>query len=87
MAPLRCAPELLARDLAGKVYLITGANSGIGLFTAVQLVRQGAHVIMGCRRVEAGEEAMKKEEAKDMKGSYEVVRLDLANLSSVRTCA
>ena len=51
---LRCRPELLAKDLRGAVYLVTGANSGIGLATTAQLLRQGARVILACRRMRAG---------------------------------
>jgi NAD(P)-dependent dehydrogenase (short-subunit alcohol dehydrogenase family) len=36
--------------LAGKVALVTGANSGIGLATATQFVREGAHVYITGRR-------------------------------------
>lgn len=34
---LRCAPELLTINITGKTYLITGANSGVGLATTAQL--------------------------------------------------
>ena len=54
-SPLMVRPELLSLDLTGKTYVITGANSGIGLVTAQQLARQGATVVMGVRRVQEGE--------------------------------
>ena len=78
----RCAPELLQKDLTGRTYVITGANSGIGLATAAQLARQGAHVIAGCRRVDAGNAAFA-----DLPGSFEVIELDLDSLDSVREFA
>jgi len=73
----------LTKDLSGKTYLITGANSGVGLETTRQLVKQGAHVVMACRRVEAGEEERKS--FKDLKGTSEVMHCDLADLASVRS--
>ena len=79
---LRCDEETLGKDLSGKVYIVTGANSGVGLETARQLVRQGGHVVMACRRVDAGEGAAT--EFAGLKGSYEVMKLDLAELQSVR---
>ncbi len=82
---LRCDPSLLQRDLSGKTYIVTGANSGAGLATARQLVRQGAHVVGGCRRVDAGQNAFAK--LKHLRGSSEVMPLDLASLNSVRTFA
>lgn len=82
---LRVDEETLSKDLSGMVYIVTGANSGVGLETTRQLVRQGGHVVMACRRAEAGEEAAKS--FATLKGSYEVLRLDLADLQSVRDFA
>ncbi|MFX1373236.1 MAG: SDR family NAD(P)-dependent oxidoreductase [Promethearchaeota archaeon] len=64
------------------MYIVTGANSGIGLETTRQLVKQGGHVIMACRRTDAAEKVAKS--FTGLKGSYEVMRLDLAELQSVR---
>lgn len=74
--------KTLAKDMSGKVYIVTGANSGVGLETTRQLVKQGGHVVMACRRTEAGEEVAKS--FKGLKGSYDVMRIDLADLQSVR---
>lgn len=70
------------KDLSGKVYIVTGANSGVGLETTRQLITQGGHVIMACRRPDAGEEAAKT--MTNLKGSHEVMQVDLADLQSVR---
>lgn len=79
---IRCDAATLAKDISGKTYIVTGANSGIGLETTRQLVKQGGHVVMACRRVEAGEAEAKS--FAGLKGSYEVMHCDLADLQSVR---
>mgnify|MGYP001820961224 CR=1 FL=1 len=81
----KCDPALFEKDLGGRVYVVTGANSGVGLATAVQLARQGATVVAGCRRVEAGREAVA--DVGPVKGSIEVMALDLGSLDSVRNFA
>ncbi len=67
-----------------KVCIVTGANSGIGKFTAEELARMGAHVVMGCRNLEKGEEA--RTYIKEASGSDAVslIKIDLASLQSVR---
>ncbi|MDC7231642.1 MAG: SDR family oxidoreductase [Spirochaetales bacterium] len=74
-----------SKDVSGKVYVVTGANSGVGLETTRHLVKQGGHVVMACRRPGAGEEAAKS--FAGLKGSFEVMKLDLADLQSVRDFA
>jgi NAD(P)-dependent dehydrogenase (short-subunit alcohol dehydrogenase family) len=80
-----CDAETLSKDVSGKVYIVTGANSGVGLETTRHLVKQGGHVVMAVRRTDAGEEEAKSFEG--LKGSYEVIRCDLAELQSVRDFA
>lgn len=77
-----CDKDTLSKDLTGKTYIVTGSNSGVGFETAQQLVKQGAHVVMACRRPNAGEEA--RQSFQNPKGTNEVIKCDLADLQSVR---
>ncbi|MUM15617.1 SDR family NAD(P)-dependent oxidoreductase [Mycobacterium sp. CBMA271] len=66
----------------GRTVIITGANSGLGLETARELARVGAHVIMAVRNTEKGNAAKAS-----IKGSTELRQVDVANLASVRAFA
>ena len=46
---------------AGRVALVTGANTGIGEVTARELARAGAKVYLACRSQQKAEEAMERE--------------------------
>jgi NAD(P)-dependent dehydrogenase (short-subunit alcohol dehydrogenase family) len=81
-ATLRCDPKLLEKDLSGRTYIVTGANSGSGLATTEQLVRQGARVVAACRRIAAGADATRHLAGE--RGTVEVRELDLNSLASVR---
>ena len=72
---------------AGRRALITGANSGIGYYAALELARKGAHVLLGCRDRAKGEAALARIRAEVPDASAEVVVLDLASLASVRALA
>ncbi len=67
----------------GRTFVVTGANSGIGLEASRALVRAGAHVVLAVRDTEKGAQAA-TEIGADAPGTTEVRRLDLADLSSVR---
>jgi NAD(P)-dependent dehydrogenase (short-subunit alcohol dehydrogenase family) len=82
-----CPESLLDLDLSGKVFVVTGGNSGIGLVTVTQLAKQGARVILACRRVPEGERAREQLVASGVRGSVDVMELDLASLDSVRSFA
>ena len=82
---LMCDPKLFEKDLSGRIYIVTGANSGSGFATTKQLAEQGALVVGACRRVDAGKEAFAN--AADIRGFIEIMELDLASLASVRRFA
>ena len=71
----------------GRRALITGANSGIGYYAALELARKGAHVLLASRDKAKGEAALARLHAEVQAASAEVVLLDLASLGSVRACA
>jgi len=79
---LRIDEKTKSKVLSGKTYIVTGANSGVGLETTRQLIKQGGHVVMACRRVDAAKEAAA--DFGGLRGSYEIMRLDLADLQSIR---
>jgi NAD(P)-dependent dehydrogenase (short-subunit alcohol dehydrogenase family) len=68
--------------LAGRTFVVTGGNSGIGLVAARELGRAGARVVLAVRDPARGERA-----AATISGGAEVRPLDLADLSSVRAFA
>jgi len=66
-------------DLTGSRIIVTGATNGVGLATATALARAGAHVILAVRNLELG-----AQRAAEMGGDTSVVKLDLADQSSVQ---
>lgn len=73
---------------AGKRFLITGANSGLGYSTAVELARRGAIVLFACRDLKRGAAALAKLRVDaagecSAAGQAEVVELNLASLDSI----
>lgn len=73
-------------DLAGRVAVVTGANSGIGLDVARGLTRLGATVIMACRTAETAETARTEIVADRPDADISVVPLDLAQPESITRC-
>ena len=72
---------------AGKTAVVTGANSGLGLESAVALARAGASVIMACRDPQRGAAALQDVRSRVPQGEVELMELDLASLVSVRRFA
>ena len=74
-------------DMQGKTVLITGANSGIGFEAARALAARNALVVMACRNLEKGENAVSQILAETPDAQLELRELDLASLESVRQFA
>ncbi|MEU0570963.1 oxidoreductase [Nonomuraea sp. NPDC005983] len=74
-------------DLTGKTAIVTGANSGIGLPTALELARRGARVVVAARSAEKGEAAVARLRQAVPGAEISFGRLDLADLASIRTFA
>jgi len=70
-----------------RTVVVTGANVGIGLETAVGLASFGDRVIMACRNREKAEAAAIEVRRRSYSDAVEVVSLDLASFASVRECA
>src|SRR4051794_3175791 len=73
--------------LRGRRAIVTGANSGIGYHTALQLARHGASVVLACRSAERGGAALDRMRTAAPDADIVLGSLDLADLSSVRTFA
>ncbi|MFL5823001.1 MAG: oxidoreductase [Solirubrobacteraceae bacterium] len=71
-------------DQHGRVAVVTGANSGLGLVTSRELARAGAQVIMACRNTAKGEDAADEIRSAVPDAQVRVESLDLADLSSVK---
>lgn len=74
-------------DMTGKVVIITGANSGLGLESTKALAAKGATVVMACRNSGKAEEAKAEVLAANPAARLEVMALDNASLASVRAFA
>jgi NAD(P)-dependent dehydrogenase (short-subunit alcohol dehydrogenase family) len=74
-------------DQRGRIAVVTGANGGLGLETARQLARRGAHVVMAVRNQEKAAAAAADIRAGVPAASLELVALDLSAQASVRTAA
>ncbi|XP_060813125.1 WW domain-containing oxidoreductase-like [Bombus pascuorum] len=78
---------LHGRDLRGKLAIVTGANTGIGFETARSLALHGCKVILACRDLEKGAEAVQKIQQEKENVMCETLHLDLSSLHSVREAA
>ncbi|WP_102716252.1 SDR family oxidoreductase [Paenibacillus castaneae] len=73
--------------MAGKLVVVTGANSGMGFATTVELAKKGAHIVMLCRSKERGEQALEKALSQSGSTKLELAICDLGSLASIRSFA
>jgi NAD(P)-dependent dehydrogenase (short-subunit alcohol dehydrogenase family) len=78
---------MINKELYGKIIIITGANSGIGFEAAKALSQKGAQVILAVRNEQKGESAIESIQKEYPQASLKVMKLDLADLASIREFA
>ena len=74
-------------DLKGKIFVVTGANSGIGFETTKTFAIYNAKVIMGCRDLEKAQVAKEKILEEYPKADLDIILLDLMDFDSITTFA
>jgi retinol dehydrogenase-13 len=73
--------------MQNKIVIVTGANSGMGLATTIELAKLGAHVIMACRSRERGLQALAEAMKQSGSNRIELMILDLSSLASIHSFA
>lgn len=74
-------------ELAGKICVVTGSNSGIGKETALALAGMGVTVVMVVRNQQKGQEALDEVVAKTGNRSVSLMTCDMSSMASVRSFA
>lgn len=74
-------------DQSGRVAVVTGANSGLGLETVRELARAGASVVLAVRSLDRGQNAIDDIRADQPDADLHLQELDLASLASIRAAA
>lgn len=69
--------------MTNKIAIITGANSGIGLASTIQMVEKGIHVIMTCRHEGRAIKALEEVTKETGLNNVEWMLLDLASQKSI----
>lgn len=75
-------------NLNGKIAVITGGNTGLGFQISLELARKNATIVIACRSIRKGHDAIDKiEKAINKKITATVISLDLTDMSSVHQFA
>ncbi|MBV8967115.1 MAG: SDR family NAD(P)-dependent oxidoreductase [Mycobacteriaceae bacterium] len=74
-------------DQSGRVAVVTGANTGLGFWTAAALADKGAHVVLAVRNIDKGKDAAARITAKNPNAVVKVQQLDLTSLNAIREAA
>jgi NAD(P)-dependent dehydrogenase (short-subunit alcohol dehydrogenase family) len=74
-------------DQTGRIAIVTGSNTGLGLETALALAGAGADVVMAVRSLDKGEAAREQILDTHPSASIHLQSLDLGSLDSVRAAA
>jgi NAD(P)-dependent dehydrogenase (short-subunit alcohol dehydrogenase family) len=85
MAPRWTADDV--PELAGRTFIVTGGNSGLGYETARSLARKRARVVLACRDPAKAKTAVDAIALESPAARVEAMELDLASLASVRSFA
>lgn len=72
------------KEQGGRLFLITGANSGLGYETSKFLLGKGATVIMCCRDLLKGEKAKQELLKFNLTGKIDLIKLDLSDLTNIK---
>lgn len=84
---LTCGMCTCKKRMDGKTVLITGGNAGLGLESAKNIAARGARIILACRNVQSGQDAMREILQETGNSNVIVLRLDTSSLTSVREFA
>ncbi|KIW62056.1 hypothetical protein PV05_02108 [Exophiala xenobiotica] len=74
-------------DLKGKIFIVTGGNSGIGYYTVAHLAEHGAHVYMCARSTEKGTATIASINKTHPSANIDLLHMDLMDLTSVVAAA
>lgn len=74
-------------DQRGKIIIVTGANSGLGLEAVKALCKKNATVIMAVRNLDKGEKSLQEVKKEAPSANATLMQLDLADLNSIASFA